>query len=461
MWRAGRRLRWLAAAALSVQLVGAAGAHAVADAPVSTTASATEDPSGLSPEAAASQKAARSGSPVAVDAETTPTQLVTARPDGTFTVEFDPEPVRVHLASGWVPVDTDLTIAADGRLTPEAAADVTFSGGGAHDPLARITKDGKTYSVGSPWTLPSPTLDGSTATYPDVLPGTDLVVQATPDGFSENLVVKSRTAADSPELGSVRFPVSVDGVSAYDTPSGGAAFVDAQGQPVFTTGTAMMYDSSAAAAPATTGNTTAATTTTHTVTPASCNVTTTAVRTAVADQDALDGPAPGARATAMEVTASDSALTLKPDKAFLDDPTPPTRSRCALAMLRVGFVREFFEGPVDLPGIRELMRSDSEERRETAAFAVACLAGSPAVAEFTETEQCLLGCGENLVGCSSLFTDGSWVWRGDLGHYVGRHGVTLPPEFVERMREFDWKPPADAVDASVARLALQTAWHVA
>ncbi|MFJ9151285.1 hypothetical protein ACIRP7_25255 [Streptomyces sp. NPDC102270] len=130
-------------------------------------------------------------------------------------------------------------------------------------------------------------------------------------------------------------------------------------------------------------------------------------------------------------------------------------------MLRVGFVREFFEGPVDLPGIHELMRADSEEWRETAAFAVAYLAGSPAVAEFTETEQCLLGCGENLVGCSSLFTDGSWVWRGDLGHYVGRHGVTLPPEFVERMREFDWKPPADAVDASVARLALPTAWQVA
>ncbi|MFJ9151284.1 hypothetical protein ACIRP7_25250 [Streptomyces sp. NPDC102270] len=83
-----------------------------------------------------------------MDAETTPAQLVTARPDGTFTVEFDPEPVRVHQASGWVPVDTGLTIAADGRLTPKAAADVTFSGGGAHDPLARITQDGKTYSEG-------------------------------------------------------------------------------------------------------------------------------------------------------------------------------------------------------------------------------------------------------------------------------------------------------------------------
>ncbi|MEU0408909.1 hypothetical protein ABZ307_14010 [Streptomyces griseorubiginosus] len=130
-------------------------------------------------------------------------------------------------------------------------------------------------------------------------------------------------------------------------------------------------------------------------------------------------------------------------------------------MLRVGFVREFFEAPVDLPGIRELTRSDSGEWRETAALAVAYLAASPVVAEFTETDTCLLGCGENLVGCSSLFTDGLWVWRADLRHYVGRHGVTLPREFVERMRGFEWKPPVDVVDAPVARLALQTAWQVA
>ncbi|MFD8814730.1 hypothetical protein ACFV23_25380 [Streptomyces sp. NPDC059627] len=45
--------------------------------------------------------------------------------------------------------------------------------------------------------------------------------------------------------------------------------------------------------------------------------------------------------------------------------------------------------------------------------------------------------------------------------HVGRHGVVLPAEFVERMRGFDWKPPAEAVDASLARLALQTAWQVA
>jgi hypothetical protein len=172
---------------LVVQMLGAAGTQAIAAVPQGGS-SATSNSSDLSPEAAASQKAAASGSPVEVSEETTPTQLVTAQPDGTFTAEFDPEPVPAKQASGWVPVDTDLEVTSSGQLAPKAAAaDIAFSGGGAHAPLARIARDGKTYSVSSPWTLPAPTLSGSTATYMNVMPGTDLVVQATPDGFSEFL----------------------------------------------------------------------------------------------------------------------------------------------------------------------------------------------------------------------------------------------------------------------------------
>ncbi|MFE6485702.1 LamG-like jellyroll fold domain-containing protein, partial [Streptomyces sp. NPDC057757] len=39
-----------------------------------------------------------------------------------------------------------------------------------------------------------------------------------------------------------------------------------------------------------------------------------------ADIGALDGPTPGAKSMAMDVTVSDDALTLKPDRSFLDDP---------------------------------------------------------------------------------------------------------------------------------------------
>jgi Concanavalin A-like lectin/glucanases superfamily len=295
---------------LVLQMLGAAGSQAVAE-DVRPSAAVDADDHDLSPEAAASEKAAASGTPVEVKEETTPTQLVTAQPDGTFTVQFDPEPVRVKESGNWVAVDTDLVTTSSGGIVPKAAAtDMTFSGGGSNDPLAKISKDGKSYSIGSPWALPAPVLSGSTATYPGVMPGMDLVVQATPDGFSENLVVKTREAAQNTDLSSIRFPVTVDGVSAYDTHSGGAAFVDGQGRPVFTTGTALMYDSSA---------TTAASAANSAADAASYRVTASA-DAAGADQGAVAGPDPGARSTAMSMTVSDDALTLEPNRSFLDDP---------------------------------------------------------------------------------------------------------------------------------------------
>ncbi|MGX9889029.1 LamG-like jellyroll fold domain-containing protein [Streptomyces sp. NPDC002276] len=299
----------LVTSALIVQVLGVGATHAVAaDARGVSPTNVGAD--GLSPEASASQKAAESGSPVEVSEETTPTQLVTAQPDGTFTAEFDPGPVRVKQGSGWVPVDTALEITPSGELAPKAAAaDITFSRGGSSSPLATISQGGKTYSVSSPWKLPVPTLSGSTATYSDVMSGTDLVVQATPDGFSENLVVKSRAAAQTADLSSIRFPVSADGLSAYDTHTGGAALLDDHGRSVFTTGNAVMYDSSTATGPSAGAGSKAA----HAVTE-------TSVKAADVDRNVLDGPAPGAKATVMDVTVSDDALTLKPDQSFLDDP---------------------------------------------------------------------------------------------------------------------------------------------
>ena len=45
--------------------------------------------------------------------------------------------------------------------------------------------------------LPEPVLTGSSATYPDVRPGTDLVVKATRAGFEEFVVAKDRAALDA------------------------------------------------------------------------------------------------------------------------------------------------------------------------------------------------------------------------------------------------------------------------
>lgn len=54
----------------------------------------------------------------------------------------------------------------------------------------------------------------------------------------------------------------------------------------------------------------------------------------------------------------------------------------------------------------------------------------------------LLGSSERVLGGDSIFTDGAWVWRGDLWFYVSRHHLRLPGEFLDSVRASGYRPPA-------------------
>ena len=45
------------------------------------------------------------------------------------------------------------------------------------------------------------------------------------------------------------------------------------------------------------------------------------------------------------------------------------------------------------------------------------------------------------LGCSSLVTDGTWLWRQDFPHYVETHHVLLPEAFVEHVRNLNHRMP--------------------
>ncbi|MGX5213361.1 hypothetical protein ACWKT3_32510 [Streptomyces violaceus] len=47
----------------------------------------------------------------------------------------------------------------------------------------------------------------------------------------------------------------------------------------------------------------------------------------------------------------------------------------------------------------------------------------------------------DLTGIGSLFTDGIWIWREDLPHYVAKYHVSLPDEFVEHIRALSYEAP--------------------
>lgn len=144
--------------------------------------------------AAAFAAAKRQNRPVVVTSLGTPTRKVSARPDGSLTAELSTVPMQVQRGQSWVPVDTELAQSGNTVAPRTVSTDVVFSGSG-NTPLVRFGAPGKSLTLSWPTPLPKPTLDGADATYPDVLPGVDLVLQAQSDSFSQHLIVKTPAAA--------------------------------------------------------------------------------------------------------------------------------------------------------------------------------------------------------------------------------------------------------------------------
>ncbi|MDP4504732.1 LamG-like jellyroll fold domain-containing protein [Nonomuraea turcica] len=271
-----RVVRVLSAAALAFPIVMIPLAPvAAADTPPATV---------VSPERDAAALARRDNRPVEVAALTSEIRQVFARPDGTYTLEQHVRPVRVRQNGRWTPVDTTLRRRPDGAVEPVAAAvGLRFSGGGDAR-LARLSRGAKALEIGWPGTLPVPTLNGDTATYPEVMPGVDLQVTADVDGFSHVLVVKSRAAAAS--LTELTFPLSSHGLSVKSDKAGNLEAVDAKSGTIFVAPTPKMWDSEGITSP----------------------------------QALKEGRSPEAREAAMGVEVSGRHLRLKPDQRMLADP---------------------------------------------------------------------------------------------------------------------------------------------
>ncbi|WP_433221894.1 hypothetical protein ACQP00_21975 [Dactylosporangium sp. CS-047395] len=212
-----------------------------------TGAAAAARSGGLTPaEAQASERARTIGARVLVDPLTTETTRVWALPEGGFQAEIAGAAERFRRDGRWVEIDLTLQYRPDGVIAPVAhPGDLRIAGGRAESgegELASLAADGR--RVGMRWTgaLPEPVLDGSKATYPDVRPGVDLVVQATRAGLEQFLVVKSRAAVDS--VRGLRVPIVGDGIAAPSVGADGAVSLrDASGKDVAYVPPPEMWDS--------------------------------------------------------------------------------------------------------------------------------------------------------------------------------------------------------------------------
>ncbi|UUU31893.1 LamG domain-containing protein [Streptomyces sp. CA-210063] len=241
--RSGCLERFFSAATAAVVLLAVLPALVV----TAPTASAdTQESSSASEASTALERAAASGEEVEVVGERAEYSTTYANPDGySFTLEQSVVPVRVATKDGsWAAPDATLERRADGSIGPKAAvADISFSAGGDGDGLVTLAEDGKSLSLGWPGTLPKPTLDGAAVTYADVLPGVDLRLTATVEGVKQVLIVKSAEAAANPDLERIEFSLETEGLAVSSRTGGGLAAVDEDGNTVFRSPAARMWDS--------------------------------------------------------------------------------------------------------------------------------------------------------------------------------------------------------------------------
>ncbi|WP_240529908.1 hypothetical protein [Streptomyces mangrovisoli] len=198
---------------------------------------------------AAQAAAAKSGDRVEILSLRDERSTTYANPDGTFTTDEYVQPVRTRVDGKWTDIDTTLVRQKNGSYAPKAALSAMSFSGGGDTTFAEIQQDGRSLSLDWPEKLPKPTIDGSTATYTDVLPGVDLKVTASAEGFSHVLVVKNAKAAANPELDTLQLPVDTSSVKLKETAGGGLTATDTgSGGTVFEAPQPVMWDSSHTAA---------------------------------------------------------------------------------------------------------------------------------------------------------------------------------------------------------------------
>ncbi|MDG4785250.1 ricin-type beta-trefoil lectin domain protein [Micromonospora sp. WMMD1102] len=248
----------------------------------------------------AAAEARATGQSVEVGSATTATTRTVANPDGTFTMDVAPRPVRVERDGGWVALDPTLRRNPDGSYSPAATPnDLVLSGGGT-DPFALITNGDSELGLRFPSRLPTPTVSGATATYPAVLPGVDLVVTANEQGgFAHALVIKNATAAADPAVRNLTLPLVTRNATVRTQPDGSLAAEDGYGRTVFSAPAPEIWDSGSTPAGARTAD---------------------ASRAGAPERSTPTEPGPGAKRAAVTARVSGDALTLSPDPSLLADP---------------------------------------------------------------------------------------------------------------------------------------------
>ncbi|WP_406115500.1 DNRLRE domain-containing protein [Kitasatospora purpeofusca] len=240
----------MAAALGATMLTAAQPAAAAPAAPAPELSTGT----GPAPDVPSARLAARlRGTPVEALGSRSPTSTTWANPDGTLTTETAAGPVRYRSGETWVDVDVTFARQADGSVRSKAhprglalsgakGTRATSFGAAASAPaqdLLALTAGDRSVSMRWKGGLPEPRIDGAKATYPEALPGADLVIEATRTGYEQSVVLKRRPA----EASTFTLPIRAPGVTAAQQPDGSVLFTEtATGRELSTMPAPVMWD---------------------------------------------------------------------------------------------------------------------------------------------------------------------------------------------------------------------------
>ncbi|MER5642414.1 hypothetical protein ABT095_36435 [Kitasatospora sp. NPDC002227] len=107
---------------------------------------------------------------------------------------------------------------------------------------------------------------------------------------------------------------------------------------------------------------------------------------------------------------------------------------------RVGFYAEL---EPDRPGLYSGSIHDaiSDEPYPDEADLVGYLGRGISLVDIMESGPDVISNDEYIAGCSSVMSDGSWIWRLDLPYYLSRYHLRLDPEFVAHVRASKYEIP--------------------
>lgn len=227
-----------------------------------------------------------------------------AMPDGTLATTTTVMPTRMQDASGnWEDIDPTLEMNSNGTISTTATPNgLKLSGGGTGPVITATDPAGGSISLSLPVSLPSPTLDGASATYSGIYPGISLTVTAQPTGgFSE--VFEVDNAAAETQAQSLKFTAQLSGLTMSQNSDGTLNVADAgTGQTFMTAPSAIMWDS------ATSG--------------AAANNVPDDFETVTNQGSSAAGPGLSAHTGPLQVTASGSTLSLDGAPGQLDTTAP-------------------------------------------------------------------------------------------------------------------------------------------